>query len=59
MGKSNGFMWGLLAGAAAVIGAAVLKRAVDEKKEKEVLKEKEDEWSDWEDDKKEKEVFIE
>lgn len=39
MGKANGFVWGFLAGAAAVVGAAVLKRAVDEKKEKEIHEE--------------------
>ena len=39
MGKSNGFVWGLLTGAAAVVGAAVVLRAVDEKKKKDTEEE--------------------
>lgn len=39
MAKSNGFVLGLLAGAAAVVGAAVIKRAMDEKKAKETEEE--------------------
>lgn len=35
MAKSNGFVWGLLAGAAAAIGAVAILRVVDEKKKKE------------------------
>lgn len=39
MGKSNGFVWGLLAGAAAVVGAAAVMRAVEEKKKKNIQEE--------------------
>lgn len=39
MAKSNGFVWGLLAGAAAVVGAVAVLRAVDEKKKKETEEE--------------------
>lgn len=39
MAKSNGFVWGLLAGAAAVVGTVAFLRAMDEKKKQETEEE--------------------
>ena len=39
MARSNGFVWGLLAGAAAVVGTVAVLRAIDEKNKKETEEE--------------------